>query len=226
MAPLKALLILQALAALASAQSTTIIVSNGVSTTAVLPAWPSESYSSTTTTTETSVLLSGMTTTTTTMFVPLSIYPLVLEVELTNNSSPTESSTTAAESTLSTLTPGGPVANTTSTTLATSTSTVAEISSYLSSVLSVEHSNTATATDTATAASTESPTSTSTVSLTSTTLIGITTATFYPSGTGAYNVSATSSGLPAYTGAAVRNAREGVSAGALVVAVVGAIVFL
>lgn len=39
-------------------------------------------------------------------------------------------------------------------------------------------------------------------------------------------MSATSSGLPEYTGAAVRNAKDGVSASALIVAVVVAIVFL
>jgi len=84
MARLTLVLALQALIVLASAQSTTVTVSDGVSTTEVLPAWPSESYSSTTTTIETSVFLSGITTTTTTLFVPLlsSSFCLLTEIDL------------------------------------------------------------------------------------------------------------------------------------------------
>lgn len=66
------------LAAGAMAQSTTIVLSDGVSTTVVLPAFPTPSYSSTTTTTETSVVLSGSTTTTTTLYVPSLLFPLLL----------------------------------------------------------------------------------------------------------------------------------------------------
>lgn len=62
------ILLVPALAIIASAQSTTVVLSDGVSTTVTLPAFPSLSYSSTTTTIETSVLLSGITTTTTTMY--------------------------------------------------------------------------------------------------------------------------------------------------------------